>query len=70
MTSSNGIRTRHRIRRFIHRLYIPGTEDKNNTGQTPGTTAEGERKNMDKSEGSALLTVETLKTFYCCIESP
>ena len=25
-------------------------------------------KNMDKSEGSSLLTIETLKTFHCCIE--
>ena len=28
------------------------------------------KKNMAKSEGRALLTIETLKTFYCCIEMP
>ena len=25
---------------------------------------------MAKSEGRALLTIETMKTFYCCIEKP
>ena len=62
ITSSNGIRTSHHICRFLHISLI--LKIKLNTGQTPGTTIEGKETNMAKSEGRALLTVETLKTFY------
>ena len=68
MTSSKVVHTPHHIRRFLHRALI--LKMKLNTGQTSGTTAEGKKTNMDKYEGMGLLTVDTLKTFYCCIESP
>ena len=68
MTSSKGVCTRHHICRFLRRYLILKINP--NTGQTPGTKAEGEKTNMDKSEGRAIFTVETLKSFYCCIESP
>ena len=68
MTSSKVVRTRHHIGRFIRRSLVMKIHP--STGQTPGTTAEGKKTNMAKSEGRALLTVETLKTSYCCIETP
>ena len=69
MTSSEVVRTRHHIRRFLRRYLV--MKIKPNTGQKLGTTDKIERrKNMAKSERRALLTVETLKTFYCCIEKP
>ena len=69
MTSLEVMRTRHHIRRFLRRSLV--LEIKPNTGQTLGTTDKIERrKNMAKSEGRALLTIETLKTLYCCIEKP
>ena len=44
---------------------------KPNKGQTLGTTYKREiRRNMANSEGRALLTIEALNNFYCCIESP
>ena len=58
-----------RLRRFLRRSLV--LKIKPNTGQTPGTTDKRERrKNMAKSEGGALFTIETLKTSYCCIEIP
>ena len=69
MTSSEVVRTRHHMRRFLRRYLV--LKIKPNTVQTLGTTNKIERrKNMAKSEGRALLTIETLKTFYCCIEKP
>ena len=53
------------MRRFLPRSLV--LKIKPNTGQTPGTTGNIEiRKNMAKSEGRALLTIDTLKNFYCC----
>ena len=67
--SSDVVCTRHHIRRFLRRSLV--LKIKPNTGQTPGTTEKIERrKNMDESEGRALLTIEILKAFYCCIEKP
>ena len=60
------VRTRHHIRRFLRISLILIIHP--NTGQTPGTTAEGKKTNMNNSEGRSLLTVETLKNFYFCIE--
>ena len=69
MTSSEVVRTRHHIRRFLCRSLV--LKIKPNTGQTLGTTDKiKRRKNMDKSEGSTLFTIGTLKNFYCCIEKP
>ena len=69
MTSSEVVCTHHNIRRFIRRSLV--LKIKPSTGQTLGTTDKIERRrNMAKSEGRALLTIETLKTFYCCIEKP
>ena len=69
MTSSEVVRTRHHIRRFLRRSLV--LKIKPNTGQTLGNSDKIERrKNMAKSEGRDLLTIETLKTFYCCIEMP
>ena len=69
MTSSKFVRIRHHIRRFLRRYLV--LKIKPNTGQTPGTTDKIERrKNISKCEGRDLLTIETLKTYYCCIESP
>ena len=68
MMSSKGVRTRNNMRRFLRRSLILKIHP--NTCQTPGTTAEGKNKNMAKSEGRDLLTVDNLKTLYCCIESP
>ena len=66
MMSSEVVRTRHHIRRFLRRYLV--LKIKLNTGQTLGTTDKiKRRKNMAKSEGRELLTIETLKTFYCCI---
>ena len=67
MTSLEVVRTRHHIGRFLCRSLV--LKIKPNTGQTLGTTDKTERrKNIAKSEGRALLTIYTLKTFYCCIE--
>ena len=60
------VRTRHHIRRFLRISLIMIIHL--NTGQTPGTTAEGKETNMANYEGRSLLTVGTLKTFYFCIE--
>ena len=50
MTSSEFVRTRHHILRFL-RIYLV-LKIKKNTGQTLGTTDNREgRKNMAKSEG-------------------
>ena len=50
MTSSEVVRTRHHIRRFLRRSLV--LKIKPNTGQTLGTTDKIERrKNMAKSEG-------------------
>ena len=69
MTSSEVVRTRHHLRRFLRRSLV--LKIKPNTGQTIGTTDKIERrKNMVKSLGRALLNIETLGTFYCCIEMP
>ena len=68
MMSPKVIHTRHHIHRFLRRYLV--LKIHLNTGQMPDTTAEGKKKNMAKSEGRALLTVETLNTFYCCIYSP
>ena len=69
MTSSEVVRTRHHIRRFLRRSLV--LKIKLNTGQMLGTTEKIERrKNMVTSEGGDLLTIETLKNFYCCIEKP
>ena len=69
MTSLEVVCTRHHIHRFLCRSLL--LKIKPITGQTLGTTHKIERrKNMDKSEGRALLTIETLKTFYCCIDKP
>ena len=60
MTASDVVRTRHHIRRFLRRFMV--LTIKPNTGQTLGTTDNIERrKNMAKSEGRALLTIETLR---------
>ena len=54
------------IRRFLRRSLV--LKIKLNTGQTLGATDKMERiKYMAKSEGGDPLTIETLKTFYCCI---
>ena len=69
MMSSEVIRTRHHIRMFLRRSLV--LKIKPNTAQALGNSDKIERKkNMAKSEGRALLTIETLKTFYCCIEKP
>ena len=50
MTSSEVVRKRHNISRFLSRSML--LKIKTNTGQTLGTTDKRERrKNMDKSEG-------------------
>ena len=50
MTSSEVVRTRHRIRRFLRRSLV--LKIRPNTGHTLGTTDKRERrKNMAKSEG-------------------
>ena len=67
MTSSKVVCTRHHIRMFLRRSLVMKINP--NTGQTPGTMAKGNKKDMAKSEGRVLLTVETLKTFYCCIDN-
>ena len=69
MTSSEVVRTRHHIRRFLRISLL--LKIKPNTGQTLGNSDKIERRKiMAKSEGRSLLTIETLKTFYCCIEKP
>ena len=69
MTLLEVVRTRHHIHRFLRRYMV--LKIKPNTGQTAGTTDNIERrKYWRKSEGRALLNIETLKNFYCCIESP
>ena len=69
MMSSEVVRIRHHIHRFLRRSLVLKINP--NTGQTLGTTDKIERRrNMAKSEGRNLLTIETLKTFYCCIEKP
>ena len=50
MTSSKFVRTRHRIRRFPCRSLVLKIHP--NPCQTPGTTAEGKKKNMANSEGA------------------
>ena len=68
MTSSKVVRTSHHMRRFLRRSMV--LKIKPNTGQTSGTAESIERrKNMAKFEGGALLTIDTLKNFYFCIES-
>ena len=50
MTSSEVVRTRHHMRRFLRKSLV--LKIKPNTGQTLGTTDKIERsKNMVKSEG-------------------
>ena len=68
ITSSKGVHTRHLIRRFLRRYLVLKIYPK--TGQTSGTRDEGKKINISKSEGRALFTVDTLKTFYFRIESP
>ena len=51
MTSSEVVRTRHHIRRFLRRSLA--LKIKPNTGQTLGNSDKIERRNMDKSEGRA-----------------
>ena len=68
MTSSEVVRTRHHIRRFLRTSLV--LKIKPNTGQTLGNSDKIERRKIWQSEGRALLTIETLKTFYCCIEMP
>ena len=54
---------------FLRRSMV--LKIKPNTGQTPYTTDKTESITyMAKSEGMDLLNIETLKTSYCCIESP
>ena len=48
MTSSKHLPTCHYIHRFIHRSLVLKTSS--NTGQMPGTTAEGNQGNVVKSE--------------------
>ena len=67
MASSKGVRICNHIHMFLCRSLILKIYP--NTGKKSGITAEGEKTNMTKSEGRALLTVETFKTFYFCIES-
>ena len=58
MTSSEVVRTRHHIRRFLHISLVLKIKPK--TGQTLGMTDKIERrKNMSKSEGP---------NYYCNIE--
>ena len=66
MTSSKVVRTLHHISRFLRRSLV--LKIKLNTGQTPGTTTDGNNTNVVKYEGRDLLNVETLKTLYFCIE--
>ena len=69
MMSLEVIHTRHCMRRFLCRSLV--LKIKPNTGQTLGTTDKRERrKNMAKSEGRALLTIDNLNHFYFCIEIP
>ena len=68
MTSSKGLYSRHHKRRFLHISLILKIHP--HISQNPGTTAKGKKTNMDNYQGRALLTVETSKIFYCCIESP
>ena len=69
ITSSEIVCRRHHIRRFLRRPLL--VKIKPNTGQTLGTTDKREiRRNMIKSEGKDLLTIDTLKTLYCFIKSP
>ena len=69
MTSSKVVCTRHHIRRSLRRSLVLKLEL--NIGQTPDTTYNIERrKNVAKSKWRALLTIETLKNFYCCIDTP
>ena len=57
MTSSEVVCTRHHIRRFLRRSLV--LKIKPNTGQTLGTTDKiDRRRNMAKSEGRALLTID------------
>ena len=50
MTQSKGVRTRHHIRRFLHKP--PVLKIHLNARQTPGTSVKGKMKNMAKSEGA------------------
>ena len=68
ITSSKVVRTRHHIRRFLHIFLV--LKIQMNPCHTPGDIVERKKRNMDKSKGGYLLTVDNLKTFYCCIESP
>ena len=63
MTSSEVVRRRHHIRRFLRRSLV--LKIKPISGQKLGTTDKRERKKyMAESERRALLTIETLKSFY------
>ena len=67
MTSLEVVRTVYHLRRFLRISLV--LKINLNTGQIIGTMDYiKRRKYMAKSEGRALLAIETLKTFYCCIE--
>ena len=61
MTSSEFIRTRHHIRRFLRRSMV--LKIKPNTGQTLGATDKRERKKIWLSLRDPILTV-TFKFFF------
>ena len=69
MMSLEVVRTGYHIRRFLRISLV--LKINLNTGQIIGTTDYiKRRKYMAKSEGRALLAIETLKNFYYCIEKP
>ena len=50
-------------------MQISDTENKLKYRTDSRHHGQGEEENIAKSEVRALLTVETQKTFYCCIDS-
>ena len=65
MMSSEVVHTRHHIRRVLRRLLILKQKKTQARRLSPRTRLK--EKNMDKSEGRALLTIENLKIFYIYI---
>ena len=69
MASMEVVRKRHDMRRFLPKFMVLNI--KLNTGQTPGTTDNIERRiNMAKYERRDLLNIETLTYLYFCIKIP
>ena len=63
MTSSEVVRTRYHIRRFLRRSLV--LKIKPNTGQKlEALQTKGEEEKIWLSMRGLVLTVETLKTFY------